>query len=212
MNYNGKPGKMDYTKHLNKDKRLKKLISQQEKFKLKRRKNICVYLCASIISQQLSSRVATVIYNRFLSLFDNKEPTPQQILDTPLEKLRSIGLSNSKTSYVHNVARFALEKGMDIKKLNRMGNEELIEYFTEIKGVGKWTTEMLMMFALGREDVFAVDDLGIQNAMINLYQLNKKNKKQLKLEMIRISEAWGPFRTYACLHLWHWKDNVPVKE
>jgi DNA-3-methyladenine glycosylase II len=212
MNHNGKQRKMDYTKHLNKDKRLKKLISQQEKFTLKRRKNICVYLCASIISQQLSSKVATVIYNRFLNLFDNKEPNPQQILDTPLEKLRSIGLSNSKASYVHNVARFAQEKGMDVKTLNRMSNEELIEYFTEIKGVGKWTTEMLLMFALGREDVFAVDDLGIQNAMINLYQLHKKDKKQLKLEMIRISGAWSPFRTYACLHLWHWKDNVPVKE
>ena len=88
--------------------------------------------------------------------------------------------------------------------------EELIEYFTLIKGVGRWTAEMLLMFALGREDVFAVDDLGIQNVMAAIYKLNKVDKKQLKLEMLRISEKWIPYRTYACLHLWHWKDNSPA--
>ena len=203
---------MDYTAHLSKDKKLKKLISQHEAFQLKQKKNICIYLCASIMSQQLSTKVATVIYNRFLDLFGGGEPSPEQILDTPLTTLRSIGLSNAKASYVHNVAKFTLEKGMSVKKLNRMSNDELIEYFTEIKGVGKWTTEMLLMFALGREDVFAVDDLGIQNAMIGLYKLNKDDKKQLKLDMLQISQKWSPYRTYACLHLWHWKDNIPVKE
>ena len=203
---------MDYKTHLSKDKRLKKLISQHEIFALKQRKNICIYLCASIMSQQLSTKVATVIYNRFLNLYGGKEPSPAQILETTLLTLRSIGLSNAKANYVHNVARFAIEKGMDTKKLNRMSNAELIEYLTEIKGVGKWTTEMLLMFALGREDVFAVDDLGIQNAMIVLYNLNKDDKKQLKLDMLRISEKWSPYRTYACLHLWRWKDNIPVKQ
>lgn len=200
---------MDYSSHLSKDKKLKKLISGREPFKLTRRKNVCIYLCASIMSQQLSTKVATVIYNRFLALFDGKEPSSQQILDMPLTTLRSIGLSNAKASYVHNVARFALEKGMDAKKLSRMSDSELMEYFTEIKGVGRWTTEMLLMFALGREDVFAVDDLGIQNAMIALYKLDNTDKKKLKLDMLRISEKWSPYRTYACLHLWHWKDNVP---
>ena len=202
---------MNYIGHLGKDKRLRKLIGQHETVALKQKKNICIYLCASIMSQQLSSKVATVIYNRFLNLYGGKEPSPQQILDTPLPTLRSIGLSNAKASYVQNVARFALEKGMDTKKLNRMSNEELIEYLTEIKGVGKWTTEMLLMFALGREDVFAVDDLGIQNAMIGLYKLNGEDKKQLKLDMLRISQKWSPYRTYACLHLWRWRDNTPVK-
>jgi DNA-3-methyladenine glycosylase II len=200
---------MDYSSHLSKDKKLKKLISGREPFKLTRRKNVCIYLCASIMSQQLSTKVATVIYNRFLALFDGKEPSSQQVLDMPLTTLRSIGLSNAKASYVHNVARFALEKGMDAKKLSRMSDSELMEYFIEIKGVGRWTTEMLLMFALGREDVFAVDDLGIQNAMIALYKLDNTDKKKLKLDMLRISEKWSPYRTYACLHLWHWKDNVP---
>jgi len=164
------------------------------------------------MSQQLSTKVAAVIYKRFLHLYGNKEPTPQKILETSPETLRSIGLSNAKAAYVHNVARFALDKGMNVKLLNRMSNEELIEYFTAIKGVGKWTAEMLLMFALGREDVFAVDDLGIQNAMVGLYQLNKEDKKQLKLEMLRISQKWSPYRTFACLHLWHWKDNIPTKK
>ena len=203
---------MDYTTHLGKDKRLQKLIAEQSVFQLTQKKNICIYLCASIMSQQLSSKVATVIYNRFLNLFGGKEPSPQEILDTPLETLRSIGLSNAKAAYVHNVARFALEKGLNLKQLTRMSNEELLNYLTEIKGVGRWTAEMLLMFALGREDVFAVDDLGIQNAMIRLYRLNKEDKKELKEQMLRISKKWSPYRTFACLHLWHWKDNVPVKQ
>jgi DNA-3-methyladenine glycosylase II len=202
---------MEYVAHLSKDKRLKKLIDGREPFKLKQRKNVCIYLCASIMSQQLSTKVATVIYNRFLDLFGGKEPSPEQILLIPLTTLRSLGLSNAKASYVHNVARFALEKGMEVKKLNRMSNEELIEYFTEIKGVGRWTTEMLLMFALGREDVFAVDDLGIQNAMIGIYRLKSDNQKKLKVDMIKISEKWKPYRTFACLHLWQWKDNTPTK-
>ena len=86
-----------------------------------------------------------------------------------------------------------------------MNNEEVIEYLIVIKGVGRWTVEMLLMFALGREDVFAVDDLGIQNAMIKLYKLDNKNKKQFKEELLKRSSKWSPYRTYACLHLWRWK-------
>ena len=109
------------------------------------------------MSQQLSTKVADVIYQRFLNLFDTINPTAEQILALPFDTLRAIGLSNAKTNYVHNVARFAIEKGIDHKHLNKLSNEEVIEYLTEIKGVGRWTTEMLLMFALGREDVFAVD-------------------------------------------------------
>lgn len=201
---------MDYVAHLSKDKRFKTLFNHQEPFQLRQRKNICIYLCGSILSQQLSTKVAAVIYQRFLNLYDGREPTPEQILETPLTTLRAIGLSNAKTNYVHNVARFALEQGMDYKKLQKMDNEEVINYLTKIKGVGRWTVEMLLMFALGREDVFAMDDLGIQNAMIKLYKLNKENKKQFKEDIHRISKKWAPYRTYACMHLWHWKDNVPA--
>ncbi len=203
---------MEYVAHLSKDKKLKKLVESAEPHQLKKRKNICSYLCASIMSQQLSTKVATVIHNRFLALYGGKEPLPQQIIDTSFEKLRGIGLSNAKVNYVKNVAQFELDFGMDAKRLHKMDNEAVISYLTQIKGVGRWTTEMLLMFALGREDVFAVDDLGIQNAMINLYKLDNSDKKKLREDMLRISKKWSPYRTYACLHLWQWKDNTPVKK
>ncbi|HTQ65319.1 MAG TPA: hypothetical protein VMI12_11000 [Puia sp.] len=201
---------MDYIIHLSKDKKLKKIIEPQQMMKLRKRKKVYIDLCSSIMSQQLSTKVAAVIHKRFLNLYSG-EPTPQQILDTPFETLRSIGLSNAKTSYVHNVARFAIDPGMDYKQLNKMTNEEIIEYLTQIKGVGKWTVEMLLMFTLGREDVFSVDDLGIQNAMKKIYKLDFAEKKKLKEALLSISEKWSPYRSFACLHLWHWKDNNPVK-
>ena len=201
---------MHYISHLSKDKKLKKLVESGTPHQLKKRKNICTYLCASIMSQQLSTKVADVIYKRFLSLYNGKEPTPRQIIDTPFEQLRGIGLSNAKVNYVKNVAQFETDFGMDSKKLQKMDNEEVIAYLTQIKGVGRWTTEMLLMFALGREDVFAVDDLGIQNAMISLYKLDNSDKKKLKEDLLRISQKWSPYRTYACLHLWRWKDNIPA--
>jgi DNA-3-methyladenine glycosylase II len=201
---------MEYILHLSKDKKLKKLVENGQPHKLIKRKNICTYLCASIMSQQLSTKVADVIYKRFLNLYGDKEPTAQQVLDTPFEKLRGIGLSNAKVNYVKNVAQFEIEYGMDAKKLAKMTNEEVTEYLIVIKGVGRWTIEMLLMFALGREDVFAVDDLGIQNAMIKLYKLDSTDKKKLKEDMLRLSKKWSPYRTYACVHLWRWKDNAPV--
>ncbi|MBS1947298.1 MAG: DNA-3-methyladenine glycosylase 2 family protein [Bacteroidetes bacterium] len=203
---------MEYVAHLLKDRKLKNLVNVNMPVRLQKRENIPVYLCASIMSQQLSTKVADVIHKRFLRLYDTNLPTPEQILETPFETLRSIGLSNAKANYVHNVARFAIEKGMGHKHLNKLSNEEVIEYLTEIKGVGQWTVEMLLMFALGREDVFAVDDLGIQNAMIKLYDLDNSDKKRFKEDLLRISKKWSPYRTYACIHLWQWKDSVPIKK
>jgi DNA-3-methyladenine glycosylase II len=201
---------LEYLLHLSKDRRFKKLIGQHEPFSLKKRKDIPLYLIASIMSQQLSTKVADTIHKRFLNLYDSRSPSPEEILSTPLETLRSIGLSNAKTNYVHNVARFALEEGMDHHRLSGMDNEEVIGYLTRIKGVGRWTAEMLLMFSLGREDVFSADDLGIQNAMIQLYKLDRADKRAFREDLLRISEKWAPYRTYACLHLWHWKDNTPL--
>lgn len=174
--------------------------------RISKRRDVYLYLCFSIVSQQLSTKVATVIRRRFLDLYPGK-PSPEQILATPYETLRSIGLSGAKANYVQNVARFALESGMDHKLLGKMSNDEIIEYLTRIKGVGRWTVEMLLMFTLGREDVFAADDLGIQQAMIRLYKLDKTDKKKLRENMLRISEVWSPYRTFACLHLWRHKDG-----
>jgi DNA-3-methyladenine glycosylase II len=195
-----------YIDHLSSDKKFAPLLKTGP-IDLKKKKNFCLHLCASIMSQQLSVNVAKVIYRRFLELYGGKEPTPQQIVDTPFEKLRGIGLSNAKVNYIQNVARYALEQGMDDKKLNRMSDEEVMEFLLPIKGVGRWTVEMQLMFALGREDVFAVDDLGIQQGMAKLYKLDTTDKKAFREKMLKLSAKWKPYRTFACMHLWRWKDS-----
>lgn len=200
---------MHYAKHLSKDEKLKKLIKEHGHFELKKQMNLCLYLCYSIMSQQLSSKVALVLRKRFIDLYGG-EPTPQQIVDTPFEKLRGIGLSNAKVSYVQNVARFEIEKGLDHKKLDKMSNEEAIEYLTQIKGVGRWTSEMLLMFALCREDIFSPGDEGLRQAVIGLYGLKHRNKKIMMEKIVKIAEQWSPYRTYACLYLWRWRDNPPA--
>lgn len=198
---------MLYKQHLQKDKKLATCLGDAV-MELKFRKNIPVRLMASIMSQQLSTKVADVIFKRFLALYNNKEPKAEQVLATPFETLRSIGLSNAKVNYVKNVAEFCIEHKITDKKLLLLSNEEIIDLLTQIKGVGKWTVEMLLMFTLGREDVFAVDDLGIQQGMIKLYKLDASNKKALKEKMLKLSAKWTPYRTYACLHIWAWKDGV----
>ncbi len=200
---------MEYISHLSKDQKLKTLIERHGTLTLKKQKNLYLYLCYSIMSQQLSTKVARVIRQRFIDLYGT-EPTPHQIVDTPFEKLRAIGMSNAKANYVQNVARFEMEKGMNHQKLSKMSNEEVIEYLTQIKGVGRWTTEMLLMFALCREDVFAIDDLGLQQAVITLYDLKHRKKKIMLNKILKISEQWSPYRTYACMYLWRWKDNPPI--
>jgi DNA-3-methyladenine glycosylase II len=198
---------MKHIKHLLKDKRLKPAIKKVGNLKLVKRENVYFMLISSIISQQLSTKVADVFKMRLLGLYGGKIPTPEQILSTPFEKLRSIGLSNAKANYILNVARFTVEEGMSYEKLNAMSNDEVIEYLTQIKGVGRWTVEMLLMFVLSREDIFAVNDLGIRSAMIKLYGLRTKDEKKLTKRLHEISKAWSPYRTYACMYLWRYKDG-----
>ena len=100
---------------------------------------------------------------------------------------------------------------MDYGVLKNLNDVDLIEYLTQIKGVGKWTVQMLLMFNFGRKDIFPIDDLGIQNSMIEHYKLDRSDKKNFREQMINISAKWSPYRTYACLHLWRWKD-VPKKQ
>jgi DNA-3-methyladenine glycosylase II len=200
---------MDYITHLCKDRKLQKILLHQPAVNLPKRTEILPYLCGSIMSQQLSTQVARLIHQRFLLLYNGK-PTADQILSTSFERLRSIGLSRAKTAYIQNVARFALDRGLDYGSLQHMTNEEAIAYLTQIKGVGRWTSEVLLIFALGREDVFAADDLGIRQAMIKLYKLDEGDRKKLRAELLSISAKWSPYRSYACVHLWQWKDNNPV--
>ena len=199
---------MDYVSHLSKDKKLAAVISQPLP-PLQKHSNIPLRLMASIMSQQLHTKVAKIIFHRFLQLYNGEEPTPQQVLATDKEVLRAIGLSYAKITYIQNVASFCIEKNIDDVMLLSMNNEDIISLLTNIKGVGRWTVEMLLMFTLGREDVFSVDDLGIQNAIKKIYNIKEDNKKTLKEKMLKLSARWKPYRTYACLHLWQWKDNKP---
>jgi DNA-3-methyladenine glycosylase II len=200
---------MSYQRHLKKDKGLAELV-KGEAYTLQKRKNTAIRLIASIVSQQLSTKVAAIIFKRFLDIYKGKEPSMQAIIDTPFDILRGIGLSNSKVNYVQNVAQFFISQKITDKQLYAMEPEAVIELLTQIKGVGRWTVEMLLMFSLGHEDVFAVDDLGIQQAMIRLYKIKYSTKKELQIKMLKKSLAWAPYRTYACLHLWNWKDSGAV--
>lgn len=200
---------MEHILHLSKDKKLKKVIDLQKPYVLKKRDNVYLYLCYSIMSQQLSIKVADVFHRRFIDLYGGNEPTAEQIAATSFETLRGIGLSNAKANYVLNVCNFFIEEKITDAKLHKMSNEDVIKQLTRIKGVGQWTVEMVLMFALGREDVFAVDDLGIQQAICKLYKVDATDKKAMKEKMLTVSKKWSPYRTYACRYLWGWKDNVP---
>lgn len=200
---------MEYKQHLKNDKKLASILVEADHV-IKKRKNTPVRLMASIISQQLSTKVAAIIFGRFIALFDGKEPNCKQVLACSNEALRSIGLSQSKVHYIQNVAQFFLDQKITDKQLYTMQPEAIIDLLTQIKGVGKWTVEMLMLFSLGQEDVFAVDDLGIQQAMVKLYKINHETKKDLQTKMVAISKNWSPYRSYACLHLWQWKDQGAI--
>ncbi|MEO6136718.1 MAG: DNA-3-methyladenine glycosylase 2 family protein [Ginsengibacter sp.] len=198
---------MEHIVHLSKDKKLKKLIEAQPTFILQKRNKIYLRLCSSILSQQLSTHVAAVLYKRFIDLYKGKEPSAKQVLETPVGVFRSIGFSNAKASYVHNVCRFFIENKITDAQLHEMDNEEVISLLTQIKGVGKWTVEMILMFTLAREDVFAFDDLGLKQGVIKLYNIKETDKKLLFKKLESITKKWSPYRTYACRYLWNWKDQ-----
>ena len=198
---------MPHRSHLEKDKTLRRIMLLQDKPVIEKRNHIHLRLCASIISQQLSTGVAEVIYGRFLNLFKKKIPTAREIRAIDIETYRSIGFSYAKAQYVHNVCDFFIEHKLTDARLHKMSDDELIDLFTQIKGVGRWTAEMILMFTLGREDVFAADDLVIRQTIAKTYKLDITNKKMMVQEMNRISEKWKPYRTYACKYLWGWRDN-----
>ncbi len=172
-----------------------------------RRKNVYLHVCSSIISQQLSVKAAATIYQRFLDLFGGKEPLVHQIVEMDDIALRGAGLSNAKVQYVKNVCRFFIEHKISDKQLYAMENEEVIQLLTQIKGVGRWTVEMILMFTLGRENVFSPDDLGIQQSMVKLYKLDINDKKKLRAQMLKRADKWHPYKTYACMYLWRHKDG-----
>jgi DNA-3-methyladenine glycosylase II len=167
--------------------------------------DVNAYLYSSIISQQLSTKAADAIYNRFLNHFDGTTPTPQMLLDTDKDTLRLLGLSNAKTKYIQNVALHFLENPKIEHSWSEMSNEEIIRELTEIKGVGVWTVQMVLMFCLARRDVFPKLDLGVRNSMIELYKIEGE-KKDVHDKLLKIADTWKPYRSIASLYLWAWRN------
>lgn len=169
--------------------------------------NTDVYLSLmdSIVSQQLSVKAASTIFERFLTLFPNRYPAPEWVLALEQEQMRAVGLSYQKANYIQNTAQFFLDNNLIEKDWTLHHDDEIIELLTTIKGVGKWTVQMILMFTLQREDILPVDDLGIQQGMARLYDIDI-NAKGFKKEMERIAEPWRPYRSIASRYIWRWKD------
>lgn len=163
-------------------------------------------LLESIVSQQLSVKASDTIFQRFISLYPANYPSAELLFGTETEKLRSVGLSFQKAAYLKNVAAFALNNDLSYETLNQFSDEEIISLLTQIKGVGRWTVEMLLMFTMNRPDVFPYDDLVIRNNIIKLYQIEGKGA-ELKKKIFSVAENWRPYRTLACKYIWKWKDT-----
>lgn len=196
------PTNKEILEHLKNDKILYQAISDLN-LEIRPELDIDIYhsLLSSIVSQQLSTKVVKIIWNRFTDLFVQGYPDAESLLSKDHTILRSAGLSNSKVNYIKNVAEFKLANDMSFDFLQSKSDEEIIEYLSQIKGVGRWTVQMILMFPMDRPNVFPVDDLGIQNAMKRLYNIQLE-KKELKARMIDIANAWDPYRTVASKYLW----------
>lgn len=162
-------------------------------------------LLKSVISQQLSVKVADIIYTRFRGLFEENYPAATSVLALETDMLRSVGLSGQKINYIRNIASFHQESPITFEHLNPLTDEEIISHLTQIKGVGRWTVQMLLMFPMNRPDIFPIDDLGVRLAMIELYQVTETGK-DLHKRLHQIAELWTPNRSLACKYLWRSRD------
>ena len=192
--------------HLIKDQFLKPIVESVELPPLVQSENVFKELIESIISQQLSTKVAAVITNRFHTLMGSDNPNPDLVMSFDHDTRRSVGLSNQKAQYIHNIAVFWKENQLEKQDWNAMENDEIIKQLTQIKGVGTWTVQMILMFALCREDIFPYEDLGIKQGMMQVYNLNSTGKT-LIAEMHEIAEQWRPYRSIACRYIWRAKDG-----
>lgn len=183
---------------LRRDPILDKIIDIVGEYSLKRRSHHFAVLVESIISQQLATSAAEAIFKRFKNLYP-KFPTASQILATRKSKLRSVGLSGMKVEYLKDLARNIKEGRVKIKLLSRMNDEDVIEHLTQVKGIGRWTAEMFLIFSLGRPDVLPVDDLGLRKGVQIAFSLPELPKSK---EVEEIGKKWKPYRSIATWYLW----------
>ncbi len=173
--------------------------------------DVYISLLESIVSQQISVKAADAIFGRFRALFPDKYPHAEALLLKTTDELRGSGLSFQKIKYLQSVAEFSLVQSGATPALARthldaMTDEEIVQYLLPIKGVGRWTVEMLLMFVLDRPDVFPIDDLVIRQAMQRAYpdQTEGLSGKALYKVLHQIADPWRPYRTTASRYLWRW--------
>ncbi len=194
---------MSYRTHLLRaDKVMARLVRRYSLKAIAPAKNPLEELVGSIISQQLSVKAVETIAARFFALYDGRMPSAERIVRTPIPRMRTCGISNAKVRYIKNVARAFIAGRLNRAHLMRMSDAEVHHHLIAIKGVGPWTVEMFLIFALGRPDIFSPGDVGLQNAIRVHY-----GKKPTPTFMKKLSARWAPYRSYACRYLWKSLDN-----
>jgi len=164
-------------------------------------KNYFWALCRSVIYQQISGKAAKKISDRYLSLYANgPRMLPSEVIDIDIEKIFKVGISRQKASYIKNIAHAFNTKIIDEKNISKLDDQEIISQLKTIKGVGRWTAEMFLIFTLRRSDIFPVTDLGVQKGFKIFYSLDDLPTIEL---MIKKSESWKPYRTIMSLYLWY---------
>jgi DNA-3-methyladenine glycosylase II len=164
-------------------------------------------IARAIVGQQLSTKAAASIWEKVLGLFGGKTPTPKQIIAAEPQELRDAGLSWSKVSYLRDLAERIADGDLDVASLDQLDDEQVVESLTEVKGIGRWTAEMFLIFSLGRPDVLPVGDLGIRRGAQLTLGLDELPEPE---ELERLAEPWRPHRTLACLYLWRSLHNEPL--
>jgi DNA-3-methyladenine glycosylase II len=165
-------------------------------------------LVRAIVGQQLSTKAAASIFNRFVHLFPDEEVKPEIIRDLKDEELRSVGLSWGKVKYLKDLSAKVLDGSLHLGKLEEMSDQEVIDELVKVKGIGQWTAEMFLMFSLARPDVFSFGDLGLKNAIKKLYGVEEVSTEYME----KLSKKWSPYRTYAAMILWESLDNKPQEK
>ncbi|WP_020599070.1 DNA-3-methyladenine glycosylase family protein [Spirosoma panaciterrae] len=195
--------------HLSQDPIMARLIAETPNPKIFNDYADDVYLALleSIVSQQISVKAADAIFARFRALFPDKYPQADALLQKTTEELRTAGLSAQKIKYLQSVADFSLANSLARTHLDSMTDEAIVQYLVPIKGVGRWTVEMLLMFVLDRPDVFPIDDLVIRQRMLLAYPERTQGVTGRALYKVlhEIADAWRPYRTTASRYLWRWK-------
>jgi len=188
---------------------LKPVIARAGLASLKPHTNYYGALGSSIVSQQLSVKVADVIEGRFLELFGGKFPTPEEILSVDVEQLRAIGFSYAKGRYVHDLAEHIIDGRVTFDKIPQQTNEEIIAELTDVKGIGEWTVHMFLIFCVGRLDVLPTGDLGIKNGIRALYDFEDVPTPSQMIELAK-NNHWAPYESVASWYVWHSLDNKPT--